>query len=127
MAEFLLHNEKELVPFVFRNGFPVADKITRETFYQVLADGDAQLFKLTHKSFTETIPYGYSKTVRTILSTDLYYIQKGGKMYKVKRDAKALQAILADQTITEYIRKNNLNIASDGDLIQTINYYNRKN
>ncbi|HYK76616.1 MAG TPA: hypothetical protein VEV16_06550 [Daejeonella sp.] len=123
VAEFALITEH----YPFRNGFPAVDKGSTETFYQVLADGEVLLLKRPYKSFTESTPYGQTQGLRIILSTNLYYIQKGGKMYKVKRDLKALQGILTNQPISEYIRTNGLNINSDPDLIQVINHYNGKN
>lgn len=95
---------------IYKSGYPSFAKQDKSTFYEVLADGKAQLLKKSKKSFTESIPYGTKDVVKEAIITETYYLYEGGQIKKINKEPKSLLSVFNDKKI---------NIASDLDVLKT--------
>lgn len=109
---------------LFRSGFKAVDSNTGQTFYQVLYDGGTILLKDVKKNIIEHRAYNSATAVKSIVETPVYYLIMNGSPVKIKKDKKAILAVLSktDQ-LEKYIKDNNLNLKDDQDLAKLITFY----
>lgn len=113
-------------PFVFRKGLPPIEKNTNQSYYQVLADGKAQLLKKKSKAIVESIQYGSTRKQEVIADSERYYLNNNGQMTRIKKDKNSLLKALGNkqQELQQFIKENQTDFKSDYDLINLLNYYN---
>jgi len=119
--EFLNEGEKAVV---FQAGFPRVDKQRWNTFYQVLAEGNAKLLKYIHYTFTNHMLYGQGVTYK-LDPLFYFYIYTNGKMHLIKKVDDL--ALLFPDWINEvkgYISREGLKIRKETDLIKIVSFYN---
>jgi len=96
-------------------------------FYQVLANGTAELLKSTIKTIQSVpvFPSGTEPTNR-IIEKEEYYIYSENGLTHIKIEKGDILKALDDKQreLSEYIRANNLDLKKDDELAQLIQYYN---
>lgn len=110
----------------FANNFPKFDGNGLNTYYQVIAVGRTMLLKHYRQFLKNTTSAELSQTDGTYVQTASYYIFTGGKMARIKRNAKSVKEALADRLpqIDNFIATNNINAESEEDLKKVLDYYN---
>ncbi|HUH33304.1 MAG TPA: hypothetical protein VLZ28_05075 [Daejeonella sp.] len=113
-------------PLLFRNGYKPVNGNTAKTFYQVLSDGETPLIKQSIKKVSETKPYGSATVIKTFEEIHTYFLVQQGTPVKIKKDRKSILEALKDyqKELQEFVKNNNLNFKSEGDLIMLLTYYN---
>lgn len=131
VKEFHLKNRGtwSTLPSIYRNGYPATEKFTKESYYEVLAEGKASLLKKQFKTFVDAIAYGASETKKTLIDNEFYFLFYRDKMIKIKNPNKDIPKILADKEneIKAFIKNNNINLKSEENQIRVIDYYNSLN
>lgn len=122
VVEFKIENK------TFRKGYKPVDTTTPASFYEVLADGETQLLKRTSKRIYEDTPYSSATKVRTVSSTETYYLALNGgqQLVKIKKDKKSVLDAMSDKKpeLEKYIKDQRLNLKLDADMVKVIAYYN---
>ncbi len=110
----------------FKSGFADISGYTTQNFFEVLVEGTAQLLKKNHKHVVSESGMALGTTIQKYADSESYYLVIAEKAYTLKRDKKAILAILANKQaeLEAYIKANNLNLKNDPDLAKLINYYN---
>lgn len=130
IAEFIIdyNNLNGEQKSIFRNGFAVDKNLTDQSFFQVLIDGKIKLLKRNQKTITSTKEYNSATVVKNINEAVTYYITKDNVPLALKRlDNKSLMSLFDAQyasKIADYLTSNKLNLKSEIDLINVIQYYN---
>jgi hypothetical protein len=111
---------------LFVNGYPKIDRQTINSYYQLLADGKAQLLKRYFKNIKENRNYSLAQTDGVYSAGVLYYAYKGGKIIHLKNNKETMLALMSDKSaqINDYLAKNDLDFKSDDDLKKLFDYYN---
>lgn len=118
--------EFTIVNMLFRKGFSAIDQQTTKNFYEVMYDGKVKLLSYRTATMYEEKPYNSATKTKKFLHNDIYYLQKAdGSLVKVKKDRKAIIALLGDKTsqLEEYIKKENLKIRDWRDVTTLLAYY----
>ena len=113
-------------PMIFRNGFISDDGTSVKAYYQVLFDGALKLLKRNTKVIFETREYSSAITTKTFREEEYYYLYKGNKTVRIKKDKKQVLATLADRAteLEAFIKNNALNLKNESDLVRLIAHYN---
>lgn len=127
ITEFVLYSRNKTDSFVFRKGFPDADRGNKETFYRVLEEGKATLLMLAAKDIVEEKEILASKQSRHFQDVEQFYVFKDGKMDKIDKENNALPDILADkrEELKVYIAEQQVKIRTSEDLIKVVRKYNQ--
>lgn len=128
VIEFSLLNlpdRKEEV-LLFRNGYPEIGENDKNTFYQVLTEGEITLLKSNRKVVREEKAYNSATIKKKIVPLEEYYFASSTKIGRVKLNEKAILNLLNDQSdnVKDFIDKNKLKLKDERSLIKLINYYN---
>ncbi|RZK41460.1 MAG: hypothetical protein EOO90_11175 [Pedobacter sp.] len=128
VAEFTLKGENDKIS-VFKNGFPVLKNLTKNSFYEILVDGEVKLLKKNIKTINESKEFNSATTTRSIEENLSYYIFKANSLVQLKKgDLKSLASALDPQkseAIIEFARNNKLNLNKEEDLKKLLIYYNK--
>lgn len=119
MHEFTLGTLK------FRNGFAPMERQNTETFYQVLYDGKQKLLCHRFGSIYLESPYNSATKTKKFELAETYYLQKAdGKLYKLKKNLKALLFLIDDKSnqLEEYCKKENIKLKSWNDAVRILEY-----
>ncbi|RYE27173.1 MAG: hypothetical protein EOP45_02050 [Sphingobacteriaceae bacterium] len=110
----------------YKNGYKDIPGTSKNTFFEVLANGTLQLLKKTKVYIMENKDYGSAVTTKSYTKDIKYYIVSGDNAQQIKNDKKSLLNVLDDKKdqIEEYIKSNKSNLKSDVDLAKIVNYYN---
>lgn len=114
------------VVYLFVSGFPPIDNQTETSFYLVLDTGRVSLLEsLRKKLFQEKDAYAGNFVKEYRLYND-FYVVSGGKMVRVKRDAKFFRELTNDKQVQmdDYLKKNNVSFKSMDDIRKLVHYYN---
>lgn len=124
--KLIIADEPDARILFFRNGYKPAADATAKTFYQIMSDGETPLVKRLTKKVMEIKPYGSATIIKTFEEVQTYFVIKSGLPVKVRKDKKALLAVLGDYNneLEEFIKTNKLNLKSDADFIMLMTYYN---
>ena len=113
---------------IFRGGYVPIDGAKPSVFYEVLEDGKTQLLKRTSKKIFEETPYSSATKVKTISSTETYYLLPNGgtQLVKVKKDKKSLLDAMGNKKseLDQFIKDQRLNLRNDSDMAKLVAYYN---
>ncbi|WP_295236506.1 hypothetical protein [Sediminibacterium sp.] len=119
--EFLNEGKKAAV---FQAGFPRVDKQKWNSFYQVLAEGNAKLLKYINYTFTNSMMYGQGVSYK--LEPQFYfYVFANNEMHPIKKVDDLI--LLFPDWINEvkgYINREGLKIRKETDLIKIVSFYN---
>ncbi|MDO9155442.1 MAG: hypothetical protein Q7U17_01130, partial [Sediminibacterium sp.] len=119
--EFLNEGKKAAV---FQAGFPRVDKQKWNSFYQVLAEGNAKLLKYINYTFTNSMMYGQGVSYK--LEPQFYfYVFANNKMHPIKK-VDDLVLLFPDwiNEVKGYINREGLKIRKETDLIKIVSFYN---
>jgi hypothetical protein len=112
---------------VFRSGFPsTSNNTSKQSFYEVLYDGNPALLKKQSKSiWEETTTYGTANRVKNISEKIAYYIYDGTNMKPLKNQKKSVLAAFGSKSaaIEAYIKDQKLDVSKDEDLVKVFAYY----
>jgi hypothetical protein len=110
----------------FRNGFPPAGTATKDSFYEVLANGGATLLKRSAKVVRQEKTYNSATVNKSIQPIEVYYIAKNNVLERVKKDQDSILEALGDkkEQLRKFIKENRLYLRDASDLIKLVNYYN---
>jgi len=110
----------------FKSGFADISGYTTQNFFEVLVEGTAQLLKKNHKHIVSESGMALGTTTQKYADSESYYLVIADKAYTLKRDKKAILAILANKQaeLEQFIKTNKLNLKEDRDLAKLIAYYN---
>jgi hypothetical protein len=105
---------------LFRSGYPIHGKFSKETFYEVIADGTK--FQLVNYKFSyasDIYVYGSTGTKKKFTPGEELYIYDVtyGKMLKIKRSQSSIEEALPDlrNKIGQIAAVNKLKLKSDED------------
>jgi len=106
---------------IFRSGFPVTEKTSTETFFELLADGKIQLIKHRSKAIVSFKPYNQPER-KEFSNTEQLYIYADGKMIKIKKEKDAILNALPQYAaaILGIIEKKNLKLKNEQSIAQLI-------
>lgn len=109
---------------IFRSGYKSIDNNSDKSFYEVLYDGGTTLLRDPKKNIVEHRAYNSSTAVKSIVETPAYYVVLNGQVIKIKKDKKAILAVLSNSAqLEKYIQDNKLNLKDDADLAKLMLYY----
>lgn len=110
----------------FKSGYPSIDGGNEKTFYEILSEGKIPLLKRVQMKRVEEREAGMLYSVKKMKPIDTYFIEKAGKLEKIKREKSAIYSILSKDKIEvdNYISSNKLNIKKDGDLAILFDHFN---
>lgn len=116
---YMADNKSMTAHFVYNNSM--------HAFYQVLANGTAELLKSTIKNIQSVpvFPPGTEPADRIIEKAE-YYIYSKNVLTHIKIEKGDILKALDDKQgeLSEYIRTNNLDLKKDDELAQLVQYYN---
>lgn len=123
LQDTVANNYKE---YVFRCGYPSSEKNNSFTYYQVLADGQLQLLKLTRKEVVEEKNIQSGEMRKTFKTYEEYYLFSGSKMVKLKKEKDFITGFMTDKQseIDDYLKNNKVSFKNLADLRNIIGYYN---
>ncbi len=112
--------------YTFKGGPPVNNTCDKNTLYQIVADGDAQLTKCLQKSLIEVKEYNSAVSQKKFVDSESYYIFVNSGHFKVKREKDFLLEVFSDKknAVEEFIDSNKLKLRKDADLIKVVSFYN---
>ncbi|WP_199120947.1 hypothetical protein [Pedobacter sp. ASV28] len=114
-------------PKVFRNGFNDFGKFNKDSFYEVLADGNVLLLKKNTKRIGEKREYNSAVTVNYVIDKADYFLYLDGKMLEVKKSKDFLDSFPRKKSEMEkFASQNKINFKNEADLIKLVDYYNSK-
>lgn len=111
---------------IFRSGFPVIEKQTGATYYQVLSEGDIALLKNFNTTFRDYTPYGGASVTRSFESSPLYYAYSREKgIVRLKDNAALLQLIPAQKSqLEKFMNDEGIKIKKESDLLKLFGFVN---
>lgn len=98
----------------FKRNFPEVDNKSKETYYQILSDGNIKLLKSEIKRIAEFKGYNENVEKKIVKSAD-YYLFINNKMHPVKLNTKSVEKVLNANGV-DYKKSSN-NIRTEDDLI----------
>jgi hypothetical protein len=126
ITEFIIYSRNKKDSFLFRKGFPDADRGNKETFYRVLEEGPVTLLMLPAKDILQEKDMLATKPSRHFQDVELFYILKEGKMYKIDNEVALVSEILSDrrEQLKKYISDQQLRMRSGEDFLKVVRKYN---
>jgi hypothetical protein len=111
---------------VFEKGFPIIEKQTDKTWYEVLDSGKAKFLKLRVSSYEDNRGYGQASITRLFSFTESYWIYMDGKMVKLSHSRDAILDLLAAKKseLYAYIQEKKLNLKKEADMILVVDHFN---
>lgn len=113
----------------FVSGFPASEGTTPSSFYQVLVDGKARLFRRAVKKINSQKGYGSATSISSIQTLVSYYIVLPGETLpiKIKRDKKELLAIFSGKAaeLEKFIGSGKIDLKKDDQLAAVVAHYNQ--
>ena len=120
---------KNGVPFVFEYGYPVFEKQTSKTIYQVLAKGEISLLKYYFVQVTEAKPYSSATMLRTIDKfPKLFVYNKNIGMQRAPKSNEEISTTFKTEAgaMNAILQNNNLKIKKEAALLKCIEIYNQQ-
>ncbi len=110
---------------VFKNGYPSYDKFDESTYYQMLFSGKKSLLKKNMKILMERKAYNTATAEKYFDNIVIYLFAENDKVGKLKISKKDLMEFFSDKKveIENYLKKENINLKSDNDLVKVFSYY----
>jgi hypothetical protein len=112
----------------FEYGFPVYEKQSQKTIYQVLAKGKMSLIKYFFVQVTEAKPYSSATMLRTIEQfPKLFLYDQSMSLKKAPKSNEDLLSLYKEDAtkIQTILQKNNLKIKKEEDFIKCITELNK--
>ena len=103
----------------------VDDKLAN-TWLEVLINDKVSLLLDIRKKVTETQPYNSSTTEQYINETNVYFLQKAGRMNRITKWSELID-LLADKQkqVAKYVKENNLTGESPLEYADLVAWYNK--
>jgi hypothetical protein len=116
-----LRSEDQSEETLFRSGYPIHGKFSKETFYEVIADGAKfQLVNFRFSYASDIYIYGSTGTKKKFTPGEELYVYDVafGKMLKIKRSQGSIEEALPDlrAKIGQITSNNKLKLKTDEDL-----------
>ncbi|MGN7987412.1 hypothetical protein ACTJKC_08730 [Pedobacter sp. 22226] len=110
----------------FKSGYPSIDGGNEKTFYEILSEGKITLLKRVQMKRVDEREAGMLYSVKKMKPVDTYFIEKAGKLEKIKRERSAIYPLLSQNKaeVDSYISSNKLNIKKDSDLSVLFDHFN---
>jgi hypothetical protein len=114
------------VVYQFVSGFPAVDNQSETSFYLVLDSGKVTLLESMRKELHSEKDELSGDANREYRLYDDFYTFTGGKMTRIKRDAKFFVELTKDKhdQMDDYLKKSKVSFRSAEDIRQFIHYYN---
>jgi len=111
--------------YQFVTGLPPVDNQTATSFYLVLDTGKISFLEPIWKKFYEKKNEYSGETIREYRIYNDFYVYSGGKIVRIKRDAKFFLALTNDKTtqMENYLSSNKTSFKSEEDIRRFIHYY----
>lgn len=112
--------------YSFQTGFPKTDNQSVIHFYQLLATGKIGLVKSISKNIEERLNELSGEKSKEFAVRENIYLQLGGELKRVKKEASFFLGIMADQKelVNQYLNSKKVNFKNEDQIIELINYYN---
>lgn len=109
----------------FRNGFPIIDNHTKDSFYQILYDGKTKVLKKIMIRVITEKAYGSATETKRFLKEEKLYLAINGMLQAVKGDKKATMLIFQDkkEALETFIKNQKLKLSSEDDLLKVAEKY----
>lgn len=116
-----LSKEDQTEETLFRSGYPIHGKFSKETFYEVIADGAKfQLVNFRFSYASDIYVYGSTGTKKKFTPGEELYVYDVafGKMIKIKRSQGSIEEALPDLRVKigQVTSSNKLKLKTDEDL-----------
>jgi hypothetical protein len=111
---------------LYANGFPAYDKLTHNSYYQLLNKGKVELLKRNFKKVLEVTDNTNSVVGHRYEDNTSYFLYKDGKITGFNPNKKNVLAAMSDKQVqvTSYAASNKLDFKKDADLTKLFDYYN---
>ncbi len=125
IQRIILFDSTAQLVFSFVNGEYINANGHLRSWYQLLAEGNASVFKQIEKHMNENKPYGSATIERSVQTTFQYYALYNGNFIQLKK-FKEIPDVLNDKKdeVSKYTKANNLSGKTDDDYRAVFNYYN---
>lgn len=112
--------------YKFSTGFPVIDRNTENSFYQVLAEGKCTYLKSFPKKVTESKNVFNGETIRDYETYEQYYLLIKSVIKTAGKDREFYLSELSDkqEAIAAFMSDNKINCKKPEQVGQLITYYN---
>ena len=116
----------DLKTHIYRNGFTSIDNNNENTFYEIIAEGKAELLLYKKVKLTETESLGTNVPDRQYAPVQEYYVYVADTMNKCKKSSSFFSNLFDDKKdlVTQYIDQQHLKFKSENDLKLVVDYYN---
>jgi hypothetical protein len=125
--EFVMY-PKNKDSLLFRRGFPVTDKTSESTYFQVLVQDKASLLRLVARNIIEEkqLVSVNGQMNRRMEEAEYYYLLQNGAMTLLPADRTHLPEMFADkkELLAEFIAARQLKMRSPEDFVQVVKKYN---
>lgn len=129
-VEYINFITKEKTGYLFKNGYPAINKQNQDFYYQVLAEGKAELLvKKTKYIRTSKDDMTGIVTREFVDAAQVYYVFANSAIKQLNASKKEILDIMKDkeQLVDSFIETNKINFKKNTDLIKLFNYYNGLN
>lgn len=111
--------------FILGKAWADVDKRLADSWLQVLVNDKVSLMLDHRKKLVETTAYASSTIEQTIEDKEVYFLQKGGRCFRVSRWSE-LVGLLGDKStqVVQYIKENDLTGEAPIEYAQLVTYYN---
>lgn len=111
---------------LFVSGLPLADKDTSYPFFEILAEGKANLLKMTKKKITVTKDALMPVNEKEFVNSEILFLFMKGELKKCESDCRFYSRFFDDkkESIENFISANNLKCRKQEDMLKLIRYYN---
>jgi hypothetical protein len=127
VKEFVMY-PKNKDSLLFRRGFPVTEKTSESTYFQVLLQDKVSLLRLVAKNVIEEkqLVSVNGRVNRRMEDAEFYYLLQNGAMIWLPADRTALPEKFTDKKegIAQFIADRQLKMHSPEDFIQVVKKYN---
>ncbi|HXB07292.1 MAG TPA: hypothetical protein VNW04_09255 [Puia sp.] len=102
------------------------DKKLANSWLQVLVNDKTSLLLDIRKKLTESNPYNSSTTEQTIEETNVYFLQKGGRLNRLTKWSDLLDLLADKRTeVAKYVKENDLTGVSPLEYADLVAWYNK--
>ncbi|WP_231464072.1 hypothetical protein [Pedobacter sp. Leaf132] len=127
VAKFELMDSKSGNYLKYKNGLPAIDALSNTSYFQIINDNKAGLYKRINKSITESKQYGSAVVIKAFHTTSSYYSLKNGIFSKIVPNKKSILALFDDKEnqFDEYLKNQKVDFKNDADLDKIFTYLNK--
>lgn len=111
---------------VLKKGYSFSDRMKKDIYVQVFAEGKIGFFKYLKKNLDEYQEYGNATKLKRFNDVSQYYVSVNGQYRMTSLSKKNLQELTTDKwkQVSDFLAENNLNGKDEKSWQMAIRYYN---